>query len=80
MRRFEAAAQDIPEIMECYNVSGGYDFLIKVVVRNVSHFQTVMDGMLGADLGIETFSSYIVLRIPFVKHEYPLNLLFGDPT
>lgn len=78
LRRFEAAAQNIPEVMECYNVSGGYDFLIKVVVRDVIHFQGVMDGMLGADLGIEKFSSYIVLRIPFIKHEYPLDRLFGD--
>ena len=76
--RFEPAAQNIPEIMECYNMSGGYDFLIKVVVRSVAHFQSVMDGMLEADLGIEKFSSYIVLRVPFVKREYPLDELFGS--
>ena len=64
--------------MECYNVSGGYDFLVKIVVRSMAHFQSVMDGLLEADLGIEKFSSYVVLRVPFVKHEYPLPLLFGD--
>lgn len=76
--RFESAARDIPEIMECYNMSGGYDFLIKVIVRSVAHFQGVMNGMLEADLGIEKFSSYIVLRVPFVKREYPLDRLFGS--
>lgn len=76
--RFESAAKNIPEIMECYNMSGGYDFLIKVIVRSVAHFQGVMNGMLEADLGIEKFSSYIVLRVPFVKREYPLDRLFGS--
>lgn len=76
MRRFEEAAEAIPEIMECYNVSGGYDYLLRVVTRGISHFQEIMDSLLQADLGINKFSSYIVLRIPFVKHELPLDRLF----
>lgn len=78
LERFEEAAETFPEIMECYNVSGGYDFLLRIVTRGISHFQTVMDALLDADLGIEKFSSYIVLRVPFVKHEIPLDRLFGD--
>jgi DNA-binding Lrp family transcriptional regulator len=78
LRRFEEAAEKFPEIMECYNVSGGYDFLLKIVSRSVAHFQGVMDSLLEADLGIQKFSSYIVLRVPFVKHEIPLDKLFGE--
>lgn len=79
LRRFEEAAEKFPEIMECYNVSGGYDFLLRIVTRSVSHFQDVMDSLLEADLGVEKFSSFIVLRVPFLKHEIPLDQLFGDP-
>ena len=78
LRRFEEAAEMFPEIMECYNVSGGYDFLLRILTRSVSHFQSVMESLLEADLGIEKFSSYIVLRVPFVKHEIPLDRLFGE--
>ena len=78
LRRFEEAAEAVPEIMECYNVSGGYDFLLRIVTRSVSHFQGIMDSLLQADLGIEKFSSYIVLRVPFVKHEIPLAKLFRE--
>ncbi len=77
LRRFEEAAEAVPEIMECYNVSGGYDFLLRIVTRSVAHFQGIMDSLLQADLGIAKFSSYIVLRVPFVKHELPLDRLFG---
>ena len=78
LRRFEEAAAAVPEIMECYNVSGGYDFLLRIVTRSISHFRGIMDLLLQADLGIEKFSNYIVLRVPFVKHELPLDRLFGD--
>jgi len=78
LRRFEEAAEMLPEVMECYNVSGGYDFLLKIATRSVSHFQKIMDSLLEADVGIEKFSSYIVMRVPFVKHEIPLDQLFGE--
>lgn len=78
LRRFEEAAEMFPEIMECYNVSGGYDFLLRVVTRSVSHFQSVMESLLEADLGILKFKSYIVLRVPFLKHELPIDRLFGE--
>jgi DNA-binding Lrp family transcriptional regulator len=77
LRRFEKAAEKFPEIMDCYNLSGGYDFLLRVVTRSVSHFQNIMESLLDADLGVEKFSSFIVLRVPFLKHEYPLDRLFG---
>jgi DNA-binding Lrp family transcriptional regulator len=84
LRRFEETAEKFPEIMECYNVSGGYDFLLRIVIRSVSHFQNVMDSLLDslleANVSVDKFSSYIVLRVPFLKHELPLDRLFGDPS
>jgi DNA-binding Lrp family transcriptional regulator len=77
LERFESAAAAIPEIIECYNVSGGYDFLIKVAVRSVAHFESVMGMVVEDDLKIRKFRSYVVLRVPFIKHEYPLDRIFG---
>jgi DNA-binding Lrp family transcriptional regulator len=76
LRRFEEVARECPEIMECYNLSGGYDYLLKIVARSVLHYQNRMDALLAADVGITRFSSYIVLRMPFIKREYPLETLF----
>ena len=74
--RFERAAQNIPEIMDCYNVAGGYDYLLKVVARSVSHFQEVMENILEMDVGVDRYLSYFVLRVPFSKNAYPLQSLF----
>lgn len=31
---FRAAVREIPEVLECYHVTGEYDYLLKVVIRN----------------------------------------------
>lgn len=74
-RKFEEAAARHREILECYNVSGGYDYLLKVVAPCVARFQELMERLLQDDIGIEKFSSRIVLRQPFDKRAYPLGLI-----
>lgn len=77
--RFEARAGRYPEIVECYNVSGGYDYLLKVVAPSVARFQELMERLLQADIGIEKFSSRIVLRQPFEDRADPIALIAGLP-
>ena len=74
-RKFEEAAARHPEIVECYNLSGGYDYLLKVVAPSVARFQELMERMLESDIGIEKFNSRIVLRQPFDRRSYPLDLI-----
>ena len=78
-RRFEEAAATHREIIECYNVSGGYDYLLKVVATSVARFQELMERLLQDDIGIEKFNSRIVLRQPFDKRAYPLSLIAPQP-
>jgi DNA-binding Lrp family transcriptional regulator len=73
--RFEEAVDGFQEIVECYNVSGGYDYLLKIVTTSVASFERVMDQLLALDIGIEKFSSRIVLRRPIEKREYPIDLI-----
>ena len=74
-RKFEEAVTRHPEIVEWYNVSGGYDYLLKVVAPSVARFQELMERLLQDDIGIEKFTSRIVLRQPFDKRTYPLGLI-----
>jgi len=76
-RKFEAGAGKYHEILECYNVSGGYDYLLKIVAPSVAHFQTLMEQLLEDGIGIEKFSSRIVLRQPLDRREYPLSILIS---
>lgn len=75
--RFEAAAQRIPEIVECHNVSGGYDYIMKVVTKNVARYQELIEDMLEGGLGIKLYHSYIVLRTPITHRAEPVAKIFG---
>ena len=80
-RKFEAGAGKYREIVECYNISGGYDYLLKIVAPSVAYFQALMERLLEDDIGIEKFSSRIVLRQPLGQREYPLSVLItGKPS
>lgn len=76
--RFEAKIRKLDEIVECHLVSGGYDYLLKFVARGVSHYQSIIEGMLEGDYGIEKYFSYVVIKSPFIKHHYPIQKLFGE--
>jgi DNA-binding Lrp family transcriptional regulator len=78
--KFEAAIRNIDEIMECHMVSGGDDYLLKFVTTGVAHYQTIIEGLLEAHVGIEKYFSYLVIKSPFSKGHYPVERMFIDPA
>lgn len=76
--RFEKAIRQVDEVIECHLVSGGYDYLLKFVVRGVNHYQALMEGLLKRNIGIEKYFSYIVIKTPFVKSHLPIEQLFDQ--
>ena len=76
--RFEANLRNVDELMECHLVSGGYDYLLRFVSRNINHYQERMENLLERNIGIEKYFSYIVLKSPIVKSVLPLKALL-DP-
>ena len=64
--------QNIPEIAECYNISGDFDFLLKIYVRNMKQYQEFVMRILGDIPAIGSLNSSFVLgggknshRVPF---------------
>ncbi len=74
---FIEAIRGVDEIMECHHATGGYDYLLKFVTRNVSHYQSVIEGLLERDIGIEKYSTYMIIKSPIAKTYYPLETLFA---
>ena len=44
---FVNRVKDIPEVAECYNISGDYDFLLKVYVSSMKEYQQFVLRILG---------------------------------
>lgn len=78
--RFELAIREIDEILECHLVSGGYDYLLKFITRGVNHYQSIVEGLLERNIGIEKYFSYIVIKSPFLKPYYPIERLVNPPA
>lgn len=74
-RKFDRKIAAYKEVIDCYNVSGGYDYLLKIVAPGIGHFCALMEKMMEDDIGIDKFASRIVLRQLLERREYPLSIL-----
>lgn len=71
--QFESAAADLPEVMECYVVTGqDSDFLIKAVVRDMRHYEEFLLRRLTKLSGVSGVHTSFVLRQPINKHQLPI--------
>ena len=69
---FEAAVQAIPEIVECYTVSGDRDFLLRVVVEDVSAYERLLKTTLVHLPEVANMSSTFALRQVKYRTELPV--------
>lgn len=77
-RAFEAAMQRYDEVIGCWALGGGYDYLMQVVTRDVEAYQALIDAMLDARLGLARYHSYIVTKPVKPLSAPPFALLLGQ--
>lgn len=58
--RFESAIAALPEIVECWAVGGGIDYVCKLVVPHLEDYQSLMDSLLSREIGIKRYYSFVV--------------------
>ena len=59
--RFEDAIMGFDEVLSCWSVGGGLDYILKVLVKDVSDYQDFLNRVLKADIGLRRYFSYAVL-------------------
>ncbi|KRB60025.1 transcriptional regulator [Rhizobium sp. Root708] len=60
--RFEAAAKRYPEIRECFLMTGGYDYLLRVEVANAGDFERIHKEILSTLPGVLRIHSSFSIR------------------
>jgi len=75
---FERAMRQVPEIVECLATGGGIDYLLKIVAPDIDGYQRLIDSLLGADIGIERYFTYVVTRSVKTAAQPPVEVLIGD--
>ena len=69
---FTRIIQNIPEVTECYNSSGSYDYLLKIHAPNMKYYQEFIINVLGTIDSLGSLESMFVMDE--VKHDYGLHI------
>ncbi|MDA0693776.1 MAG: Lrp/AsnC ligand binding domain-containing protein [Proteobacteria bacterium] len=59
---FKQAALDLPQVQECYLVSGNFDYLIKARVADMAAYRALLGDTLLALPGVQESTSYVVME------------------
>lgn len=70
--RFVKEIISLKEVTECYNISGDYDFLLKIIISDMKHYQDFVINDLGSIKNIGSAHSTFVIGI--IKHSYSVPL------
>lgn len=62
----------IPEVTECYNISGHNDYLLKIHAPNMKYYQEFVLNVLGTIPHLGSLESSFVMDE--IKHEYGISL------
>lgn len=70
---FEAAIADLPEVMECYLMSGMSDYLVRVIVEDARDYERIHSNYLTQLPGVDRVHSSFALRTVIKKTEVPIR-------
>lgn len=70
---FEAEVKKVPEVMECYLMSGDADYLLRVIVADARDYERVHSQHLTRLPGVDRVHSSFALRTVIKKTEIPVR-------
>lgn len=76
-RNFEAAMQRYEEVVACWALGGGFDYLVQIVTRDIDAYQRLIDEMLDARIGLSRYFTYVVTKPVKGGAGVPVELLLG---
>ena len=73
LEAFENAVKNIPEILECYLMTGEFDYLLHIVVANMADFERLHNDSLTQLPGVSRVNSSFAIRTVQKTSELPIN-------
>ncbi len=75
-KQFMEAVIPLEEVTECYNISGDYDFMLKIYVNSMSHYQDFVLNTFGELDCIGNLQSLFVMGEIKNSYSIPMNKTF----
>ena len=71
--RFEAFATQASEVVEAAQVSGAFDYWLKVAVGDIRAWRELSDRILNSDLGVDKITSQVMMKQAKALAVWPLS-------
>ena len=76
---FERGVARHDEIVSCWAVGGGFDYILQIVTRDIDSYQRLVDQLLEAHVGLARYFTYVVTKPVKTAGKLPFDLLAGGP-
>jgi DNA-binding Lrp family transcriptional regulator len=74
-KTFEKVINDFPEIVECFTVSGNFDYFLRVVCPDMDRYLELNDKLIDCMEGVANISSHVALATAKSFKGYALDQL-----
>jgi len=72
-QKFRKSILKAPEVTQCYQISGSYDFMLVVTVKDIQGYELFVERVLHTDLNIRKFHTSVSLRTVKLSTEIDLE-------
>lgn len=76
-RTFERFVNALPEVVQCDTVSGGCDFIVRIVCADMERYHEVNEMLLNSGTNVVNIKTHVVMSETKVFSQYPLKELLG---
>lgn len=75
LEKFLAKVNNFHEVLECYQVTGNFDYMLKVVVKDIDAYQTFVETKLSMISELNNVHTYIVTKKGKQSNKLDLSFL-----
>jgi DNA-binding Lrp family transcriptional regulator len=61
-QEFEAAIAQAPEVKECHNVTGSFEYILRVEARDLKHYKVFHTDVLGTLPQVATITTHVLME------------------
>lgn len=77
-RAFEAAMERYDEVVACWALGGGFDYILQIVTKDIDAYQRLIDEMLDARIGLSRYFTYVVTKPVKGGGVAPFDILLSE--
>lgn len=78
-QQFERTVSQHDEIIACWAIGGGLDYILNVVTRDIDSYQRLIDTLLAGKTGLARYYTYVVTKPVKSRSKLPLDILMQRP-